>query len=181
MVANQLVLCPESREIAVVRDYPAVENGGWAAGMGSAHVYFRTRDVVVHSQHLTTAGVWIAGLPAIRIQREGLTTRLVDAVQEAVAKSSEGVLHPTDWKGVGGPVLQAAGVRSWSALARGSRLCGVTDSDGAIVVVPYRNGGTTGDGRGFHELLGREIRVSTLATADDLLAALLRAEELCEV
>src|SRR5262245_25893904 len=126
--------------------------------MGRAAVFFRRRDVVVHSQHRTTDGVWIAGAPVSRVHRDELAIALVEAVRDAISKSRDGIAHPTDWKRVIAPVLDVAHVRSWAALARGSRLCEVEDSIHGMTVVPTRNGGATGDDRGFRALRNLEIR-----------------------
>jgi hypothetical protein len=149
--------------------------------MGQAAVFFRRDNVVVHSQHQTIAGVWIAGEPAFCIRRDDLTTNLVGAVRDAVGNSLEAVPHPTDWKRLLAPILKVARLRSWSAFARGTRLCSAEESHGVITIVPTRNGGVVGDDRGFQELDGRGIRVPAGATDDEVLEALLRAETQCEV
>jgi hypothetical protein len=134
----------------------------------------------VHSQHRTTAGVWVASAPAFRVHREELATVLVKTVRVAVSSSEDGIPHPSEWKGVGAPVLEVARVRSWTALQRASCLCGVEATEEGLIVVPTRNGGVTGGDRGFHHLRNLAIRVTDSDSGDDLLQALLRAEKLCE-
>ena len=150
--------------------------------MGRAHVYFRTHDIVVHSQHRTTVGLLIAGLPVFRVLREDVPKDLVRAVRDALAASATGVAHPTDWESVTAPLLHAARVRSsYSAFARGARLCAIEDLPAGISIVPTRNGGVTGPDRGFQELTDAEIQTGLSAADDTLLEALLRADALCEV
>jgi hypothetical protein len=148
--------------------------------MRSAAIFFRADNVVVHAQHQTTDEFWIAGAPAFRIDRAELATALVKAVKQALDASLNGVENPSNWRSLLAPVLAVARARSWSALARNSHMCQIEgDSDG-VTVVPTRNGGVTGDDRGFHELRNLSISVSDPDDDDRLLEALLQAEELCE-
>jgi hypothetical protein len=87
-----------------------------------------------------------------RLTHARLPTQMVQAVQEALRCSMEGIPHPTEWKSVGVSVLEVAGVRSWSALANASRRCEIENHADGMTIVPTRNGGLTGDDRGFHEL-----------------------------
>lgn len=76
--------------------------------MRSAAIYFRADNVVVHAQHQTTDGIWIAGAPAFRIDRAELETALVKAVRQTLDASLNGAGNLSDWKSVLAPVLDVA-------------------------------------------------------------------------
>lgn len=117
--------------------------------MRRAHIYFRTRDIVVHSQNQTTVGLLIAGRPAFRVLCEDAQRELAPAGRDALAGLTDGVPHPTDWKVVTAPLLEAARTRSYSVFARGTRPCEIEELSAAISIVPTRNGGVAGADRGF--------------------------------
>jgi hypothetical protein len=144
-------------------------------------VFFRGDDVLVHAEHFTTEWLSICGLPAFRIPRGELGARLAEAVHQAFAGCRSGVPHPTDWKAMLAPVLKVAGVRSWNALAKSSRVCIVEDRGTELALIPTRNGGVTGSNRGFHAIGDRTLSVPVGASHEALLSTLLQAEGFCEV
>ena len=147
--------------------------------MNCAVAYFRKTDVVVHAQHRTVDGLWIAGPPVFRIDRAETATELIPAVLGALDRSRVGVPAPAEWKAVLKEVLVVAKVRSWNALARGAKLCSISRSGQEIVITPNHNGGLKGEDRGFHEVPGRAIRIDAAAPASDLLQGLVTGEARC--
>jgi hypothetical protein len=84
--------------------------------MQTATAYLRKNKVFVHPDARTTDGVWIFWLPVL--MQDAVDGAELDAkILEALANSREGVPHPTDWTGLGEPLLQAAGVKSWNSFA----------------------------------------------------------------
>jgi hypothetical protein len=87
---------------------------------------------------------------------------------------------PAQRKARSADFLKAARVRSWRALAHGSRSCWIEDTDGVIVFTPLRNGGNRGATKGFQPFgapcVSVEIARGAAAVGEALLLALNTSE-----
>ena len=88
------------------------------------------------------------------------------SVLTALSKSGRTVPHPTMWKGLDKPRLEAAGVKSEKAFQSGARSVRVERGQ-VRRLEPSRNGGSKGDAKGFEPLpeLSMSLPLSSTAAA----------------
>lgn len=99
------------------------------------------------------------------------------AVRKVLAASSSGVPHPQDWTAVSSPVLEAAGVRSWSTFERDALVCEIADEDEVLAFTPTRN---LGAGKGYEHKNDQEVRIPSISSYAEIGSALLQAFGSCE-
>lgn len=146
-------------------------------------VYGRRKDLVVHAYHMTDAGSWLAGLPAIQVSVDATATELSNMIREVLLASGTTVPAPkrNDYPRRLKPVLQAVGAKTWSEIERNSRLCHVSqEKPGEIHIVPTRNGGGRGPDRGFHDLNSLAFTIPADAFDEVLSAGVRRGLELSQ-
>jgi hypothetical protein len=74
----------------------------------------------------------------------GTGNDLGGAVRSALDRSRTDIPHPTSWTGLLDPLLELAGVKSWSTFAK-SALCAEVEEEGGLAsVVPTDNLGASG-------------------------------------
>ena len=138
----------------------------------SAAVYRRNSHYFVHANLRTPAGFWIASVPAsllpVTLSAEELGASIIGVLAGSVQAPSGDT-----------PLLAIAKVRSWRALQRSAALCNVWRSTAGFVVEPTRNGGSAGDGRGYHPLSDQSVAVPAEDGPGDLGAAVVAAFERC--
>lgn len=116
----------------------------------SAGVYAKPGLLLVHSVRTTTAGVGLKGLDVHRIAAPFSAEVVGAAARAALASYQHDVPHPKDWTGVGRDFLSVCHVRSWKALESDARFCDIELSvEGVIRLSSTRNGGSSGDQKGF--------------------------------
>lgn len=142
--------------------------------MASAQVYFRKSHLHLCAMHTFTTGLGMAGLPALCVDSSVGDEALGSAVRKVLAGSRDGVAEPDDHRAAMREVLAALGVTSWGALEGTAQLCAVHQTLDRLRLVPTRNGGRTGPGRGFHELDAAAVLLPA-ATSDEELGRALRA------
>jgi hypothetical protein len=114
-----------------------------------AAVYQLKDRILVHPWQQTPAGLGIASGPYVSLPLDADAAALGSAVLAALSRSGQTVPHPSDWKGLSAPRLEAAGVRSEKAFQSGARSVDVERDDRAFRIEPSRNGGSKGDAKGF--------------------------------
>lgn len=115
-----------------------------------AGVYAKPGVLLIHSTRTTTAGVGLAGPEVHRLVAPFSPEAVGAAARLALAAYRHDVPHPKDWSGVGREFLSACGVRSWKALEKDARFCGIESSpDRGLRLSSTRNGGSAGDEKGF--------------------------------
>ena len=114
--------------------------------MKRAVALLRKGKVFIDWYSKTTAGVWVGSGPVfvvVETDFQMLTTR----IREALNASTEGTRHPSqdEWKAIQAPMLNAAGVKSWKTLAKGSKAVGLECEGTLVKMVPSasyeQNGG----------------------------------------
>lgn len=146
-------------------------------------VYGRRKDLVIHAYHMTDAGFWLAGLPAIQVSVDATATELSNIIRDVLRASGTTVPAPKrdDFPRRLKPVLQAVGAKTWSAIERNSRLCTVgQEKSGEFLIVPTRNGGGRGPDRGFHDLKSLAFTIPADAFDEVLSAGVRRGLELSQ-
>jgi hypothetical protein len=144
-----------------------------------AAMYARPKDFVIQPESRTTAGVWIGSEPVQVLANESDIATVALAVRTALAASRDGVAHPTDWKAVLQPLLNGAKIKSWNALQKSAKMVGIEMSDVELRILSSRNGGTSGDDKGYHSLPETAIVLATGCSDEELGSALRQALSLC--
>jgi hypothetical protein len=101
-----------------------------------ADVYLRNDKFFVSTAVETESGPIIGEGPISVVPASDLTG-LEDAVRRALAASRSGVPEPDSWLGLNDSLCAAAGVKTWSAFAKGMWSIGVEQSDHMIVLVAW--------------------------------------------
>jgi hypothetical protein len=129
-------------------------------------VYRRRGQYLLNSNSQATSGVWIGKLFRVlptSIPEEQLGREVLSALQ----LSRTGIAHPDpkDWPAIQQPLLDAAGVKSWSQFAKGTDMVTVRLGDGVIEVTPERQ--ASGE-EGFEEVLEKKTRVGEAVNPEEL-------------
>jgi hypothetical protein len=139
--------------------------------MKMATAYKRGKQIFLHASCKTTAGVWILCRPVLVVTQDE-HGNLGNAILAALDGSQENVPHPVIWKGLFGPLLQLAKLKSWNSFAKSAKCVEIELETARVRFVPTRN---LGPRAGF-EPLESKCRDSS-PTHDDVEAALLSAFE----
>jgi len=142
-------------------------------------VFARDADLLVEPNCQTVTGLWVSADPVARLTRTVSPAELGAVVRRALAESRRGMPNPTNWREFPSGLLRAAGLRSWNALQRSAARCQIEAGSAAIRVLPSHNGGTRGEGRGYHSLEELAVGVPANATDEELGAAVLSAIAVC--
>ena len=145
----------------------------------TASILIRSHDYIIQPESRTSTGLWIVDEPIQVIECDAPTVVVGKAVRLALNGSRDGVDSPKDWRTLLAPLLKVAGVRSWDALQRSSRLCEVEATCEVIRVMPSQNGGAVGPNKGFHTLREKAITLIPNSTDEEIGDAVRRASELC--
>jgi hypothetical protein len=121
--------------------------------MRMAEIYEKRGRLYVGSCARTTTGLWVAHGPVVTKGLDAPEAEIGRIVECAIMNSVSGVPHPASPKDVSGPLLAAAGARTFSAFARGAKLLSVSEDETGIGVMPTRNGGSS---EGFVDLPERQ-------------------------
>ena len=117
--------------------------------MKRASAYLRKGKIFIGSYSKTSTGLWVFSGPVCTINEDHIN-ELGQKIRDALNRSGrEVVRHPAnqeEWKAVQAPMLEAAGVKTWAAFAKGAKAVGL-ESDGATVKMEpssnYENKGGT--------------------------------------
>ena len=141
-------------------------------------VFQRGSQLLLAGDDETEAGFWIA-TARIRVLPVSTPAAVLGAaLHAALAESRVGV--PTPRFGTGAPALdaplwRATGVRSRRAFMAGTRFCVVSQVGSDLTVTATHNGGSTGNGRGWHPVDAPPRHVPAAAPPEALGAAVLAA------
>ncbi len=126
----------------------------------------------------TSTGIGVATEPYQVLSSSVSPTELGEAIYRALNDSRENIPHPVDWKALAFPRLAAAGVKTEAAFQKKSALVTALFDGVILSVTPHRNGGKTGNEKGFHPISECEARVME-AAAEAAGTAIFRTFELC--
>jgi hypothetical protein len=142
--------------------------------MKKAAAFLRKGKIFLHPYSRTTQGFWVFSLPVVAADEsdKDIGSKLLTTL----SNSAESVPHPATWKGLTDPLLKAAGVRSFDSFTKFASGVDITrDEDGAVTLMPTKNGGPR---NAFLHLDDKLIRSS--AAEEDLEIALKAAFAACE-
>jgi hypothetical protein len=146
-------------------------------------VYLLAGDYIIIPASETSAGMWIAEAPVLRVAGSSTSAALGEAVLEALQRSQTGVPHPTDWPAANREMktaLNAVKVSSFMRLHRQASSVAVDADEGVVTLTPLRNGGYKGPDRGFSGLPSKARRLSRGTSTAEVGAAVVDAFQLCE-
>jgi hypothetical protein len=146
--------------------------------MHCAAVYQLKDRMFVHPWQQTTAGLGIASEPYVSLPLDARPDSLGNLVLSALSKSGQTVPHPTIWRGLDKPRLEAAGVKSEKAFQTGARSVSVERGQ-AFRLEPSRNGGSKGDTKGFEPLPDLSMSLPLGSTATEIGQAIRACLERC--
>lgn len=142
------------------------------AALHKVIVYLRSGSFYIGPLSETTAGAWIPVEPCMRLRVSCTDAELGEAVVAALPWSRKQVPHPTDWKNLPDPLLDAAKLRSWATFSKGALSVDVQESDGQLTLTPLKN---LGPREGFVGADAGELVVSTREGATEIGRELRRA------
>ena len=145
--------------------------------MKSAAAYKRENKIYLDSESRTTAGVWIGTGPVIVLEESEPSSRKGNCLREVLRHSEEGVPHPTSWGHLAKPLLNLAGVTSWSNFAKSAVCCSVQLEGDQLQLVPSKNSGPRG---GLRTNQDRKMVISFNASDEELGLLLEKAFDACE-
>jgi hypothetical protein len=130
---------------------------------------------------MTDAGFWIASMPATLLPVNSSVEVLGAVVADALAAGAVRVPTPSrdEYRALQAPLLEVARVRSWSTLQRSAALCSIWQTANTVLVEPTRNGGNTGDDKGYHPLSDQSVTVPAEFSPSELGLAVVAAFERC--
>jgi hypothetical protein len=109
--------------------------------MRMASIYRRNGKDYVTASSRTRDGFWLEE-GAVDVFDTGDSRALADSVRSALARSTQGVRPPRDWSSHVNRVVEAAGLKRYSAFARGTALVTVEEKDRLLRMIPHHNGGS---------------------------------------
>lgn len=106
-----------------------------------AAIYERKGQLFVTASHKTAAGFWIDDEQVACLSQPS-HDELGRAIEQALARSQEGVPTPPPDARIDKPLPAAAGVRSWTTFMKLSKHVSVVSDGSLLKVTPYRNLGS---------------------------------------
>src|SRR5689334_13429113 len=91
---------------------------------------------LIHPDSQTTAGVWLAQPPYLKVAITVDCATLGCNLLSALAQSRHNIPHPTVWD-KNDPVLELAGAKSWRAFAKDATYFDVTCDDGCVTIARW--------------------------------------------
>lgn len=110
-------------------------------GVRMASIYRRNGKYYVTASSKTRDGFWLEEGPVDVLDTPDFAA-LADSVHSALERSTFGIRAPKDWSSHVNRVVEAAGLKRFSAFAKGTAHVSVREADGRLRVTPYRNGGS---------------------------------------
>jgi hypothetical protein len=114
-----------------------------------ASIYRRKGKYYVTASSKTRDGFWLEEGP-VKVLDVSDSAALAPTVRSALARSAYGIRAPKDWSSHTSNVAEAAGLKRFSAFAKGTALVGVDEDGARMRIKPFTNGGSR---QGF---VGRE-------------------------
>jgi hypothetical protein len=145
--------------------------------MKCATTYKRKGKIFFHSSSKTTAGVWIATGPFLSIEDSEQSSKKGNYIKEVLKSSEEGITHPNSWENLFEPILNLAGVKSWSTFAKSAISCSIELENDELQFIPNRN---LGPREGYEPIHERTLIVSFDTSIEKIGYMLDRAFEACE-
>lgn len=118
--------------------------------MRSATVNERDGVLFICPSSLTVDGIWIDTGPLFKIEPGSSKHAIGEAILTALDASRVSVPQPSDWSSVTQPLLQAAGVKSWSTFMKRAKAVILRQDEIGLSLIPHKN---LGPKEGFQAIL----------------------------
>lgn len=145
--------------------------------MKAATAYKKANRVYLHASSKTSAGVWVASHPFIQVESSAPPAIMGQSLMEALNGSQDGVPHPTKWSELIAPLLEQAGVKSWTTFMRKAQCVNLETTVDGLKFIPTRNLGTS---EGFEPMLDKVIELPPSTTLEQIGVDLEEAFTLCQ-
>jgi hypothetical protein len=145
--------------------------------MKAAVAYKKANAFYLHSSSKTTAGVWIATDPFLKVELDSPPSAKGEALITALNASQEATPHPTNWTGLIAPLLELAGVKSWSTFMKHAKCLNVEVEEKRLMLVPNRN---LGSKEGFEPVPEMAVELPFPSSPDRVGLAFEEAMARCE-
>lgn len=142
-----------------------------------ASIYEKVGLLIIAANAQTTAGIRLTQPPVFLSCRDATAGEIGAAVRAALAGFRAEIPHPTDFRGVDKPFLEAAGFRSWLALTADAKYTSVAQTAEGFRFWITRNGGPK---NGFQPFGAPDHELHAAASDEELGRALLGALDACE-
>lgn len=144
----------------------------------SAGILSRGDRIFVHPVFRATTGLSLTGSPVLVLNSSASDAELGDAVADALARNKVNVpppASPEQEKALLSPILQAAGLKSWTAFSKGALSLWV-EHDDELTVLPLKKTSSRGAYLGEAD---SELRVPLPASSAQIGAAVREALTRC--
>jgi len=133
--------------------------------------YKKGTGVYLHSSSQTTAGVWVASSPFLKVETAATEAAEGEAVIAVLNASKESVPHPAreEWGQVFAPMLNLAGASSLGAFEKDAVCCGLEVEDGQLSIIPHRKRGRN---QGYEPIMPKMVKLAFDSSPSEIGAAL---------
>ncbi|MFO0907107.1 MAG: contact-dependent growth inhibition system immunity protein [Isosphaeraceae bacterium] len=142
-----------------------------------AVAYSKDQVYYIHASSRTTAGMWIATPPFLKVAADGDVKALGDAILQALNASTDPVPQPTNWSGLIAPLLELAGVKSWGTFMRRAKCLEVGMDGEKLRLTPNRN---LGSKEGFEASPSKAVELPVTSSPEQVGTAVEEAMNRCE-
>jgi hypothetical protein len=145
--------------------------------MKAATAYKKGNALYLQSLSRTTAGVWIATVPFVKVEMGSTPSAKGETVIKLLNASQDGAPHPTHWSGLIAPLLELAGVKSWASFMKNAISLNLEAEGERLTIIPSRN---LGSKEGFEPVPENAIMVPFSSPPDQIGEALDKALASCQ-
>lgn len=147
--------------------------------MKGATAYKKSDGIYLHSSSQTSAGVWVATTPFLKVGVDDTPVAEGTAVLAVLNASRVSVPHPKqeEWSGVFAPMLQLAGVKSLKAFEKDAVCCGLEVEEGQLSIIPHRK---LGPNQEYEPIAAKTVKLPFDSPLADVGAALEEGFSRCQ-
>jgi hypothetical protein len=147
--------------------------------MKGATAYKKDNGIYLHSSSQTTAEVWIATAPYLKVGVEDAPVAKGEAVIAVLNASTKGIQHPkqAEWSGVFAPMLELAGVKSLKVFEKDAVCCGLEVQEGQLSIIPHRK---LGPNKGYEPIAAKTVKLAFASPPAEVGAALEEGFSRCQ-
>jgi hypothetical protein len=138
-------------------------------------------ELFLHAQLQSKAGFLVATTPIVRLPTSSAPEEVGSALLAMLEEFRDLLPDEIEWRAVSKEFLKATGFTSWRSFEGApAKSCWVAADDRTLTVTPLRNGGLTGENRGFQPFGRQDLSVRLDADHEALGNALLLVLERSE-
>ena len=145
--------------------------------MKSATAFLSNKEIIIHPDSLTTAGVGLATEPYIKLTTPASDHDLFLAIKEALNSVKTGIPHPTDWKKVAADYEKNIGYNN-KKIHKNFTHCGIQEDENNYYFTPSENLGAK---NGYTYIVDKKITVNKASSEKDIAEAFYKTMKECTV